>query len=148
MTTLADFAELVRLERGLSVVTTLRADGSAASTVVNAGVLRHPGADRDVVAFVSRGNALKLAHLRRDPRVTVVVRAGPRWVAVEGDAELAGPDDPAPWLAPHQLPALVRDVFRSAGGTHDDWDAYDAVMAEERRAAVLVTPRRVYSNPA
>jgi len=34
----------------------------------------------------------------------------------------------------------------AAGGTHDDWDTYDRVMAEEHRTAVLVTPGRVYSN--
>jgi len=37
-------------------------------------------------------------------------------------------------------------VFASAGGTHEDWAAYDRVMAEERRAAVLITPARVYSS--
>jgi hypothetical protein len=37
-------------------------------------------------------------------------------------------------------------VFVAAGGTHDDWEAYDRTMAEQRRAAVLVTPRRAYSN--
>jgi hypothetical protein len=42
---------------------------------------------------------------------------------------------------------LLRDVFKAAGGTHDNWDAYDRVMGEERRAAVLISPRRVYSNP-
>jgi hypothetical protein len=43
---------------------------------------------------------------------------------------------------------LLRDVFRAAGGTHDDWDAYDRAMADERRAAVLITPTRTYTNPA
>jgi hypothetical protein len=37
-------------------------------------------------------------------------------------------------------------VFSGAGGTHDDWDAYDRAMIDERRVAVLVTPRRVYGN--
>jgi hypothetical protein len=37
-------------------------------------------------------------------------------------------------------------VFVAAGGTHDDWDTYDQVMADERRAAVLMSPVRVYSN--
>jgi hypothetical protein len=45
------------------------------------------------------------------------------------------------------LRTLLRDIFRSAGGTHEDWDTYDRVMAEERRAAVLVAPRRSYTNP-
>jgi hypothetical protein len=40
----------------------------------------------------------------------------------------------------------LRDVFTAAGGTHDDWPAYDRVMAQERRAAILITPQRVYSN--
>ena len=31
-----------------------------------------------------------------------------------------------------------------AGGTHDDWDAFDRAMADERRAVVLVTPHRIY----
>jgi len=41
----------------------------------------------------------------------------------------------------------LRNIFQAAGGTHDDWDTYDRVMAEERRAAVLIAPGRVYSNP-
>jgi hypothetical protein len=41
---------------------------------------------------------------------------------------------------------LRREVFTAAGGTHDDWDEYDRVMAAEKRAVVLVTPTRIYSN--
>ena len=44
------------------------------------------------------------------------------------------------------MPALLRDIFTAAGGTHEDWDEYDRVMAAERRTAVLVTPTRVYGN--
>ena len=47
---------------------------------------------------------------------------------------------------PGDLPGLLRAVFRAAGGTHDDWDTYDRVMAEERRTAVLVDPARITSN--
>jgi hypothetical protein len=43
---------------------------------------------------------------------------------------------------------LLRDIFCAAGGTHDDWATYDRVMREERRTAVLVSPTRVYTNPA
>ncbi|MBO0876978.1 MAG: pyridoxamine 5'-phosphate oxidase, partial [Pseudonocardia sp.] len=71
-----------------------------------------------------------------------------RWATVEGDAEIIGPDDPRPEVDAEALRLLLRDVFRAAGGAHDDWDAYDRTMAEERRAAVLITPRRVYTNPA
>jgi len=37
-------------------------------------------------------------------------------------------------------------VFTAAGGTHDDWDAYDRTMVEQRRTAVLVSPSRLYGN--
>jgi hypothetical protein len=46
------------------------------------------------------------------------------------------------------LRKLLREVFSAAGGTHDDWGTYDRVMAQERRAAVFVVPRRVYTNAA
>ena len=66
---------------------------------------------------------------------------------VEDDAEIIGPDDPRRDVDEHALRRLLRDVFRAAGGTHDDWAGYDRAMAEERRATVLVTPRRIYTNP-
>ncbi|MCP9950673.1 TIGR03618 family F420-dependent PPOX class oxidoreductase [Actinomadura madurae] len=147
MTDLSVFAELVPLDHGLCVVSTLRGDGCVQSSVVNAGVLDHPVQKEQVVGFVATGGSRKLAHLRADPRVTIVVRAGWRWAAVEGEAELIGPDDPSPEIDAEALRLLLRDVFLAAGGTHDDWDTYDRVMAEERRAAVLITPRRVYTNP-
>src|SRR4051794_37744416 len=96
MSDVSAFAELVPLDHGLCVVSTLRRDGSVQSSVVNAGVLGHPLHGGDVVGLVARGGSRKLLHLRRDPRVTVVVRAGWRWAAVEGDAQLIGPDDPHP----------------------------------------------------
>jgi PPOX class probable F420-dependent enzyme len=143
--------ELVRrlaaAEAGLAVVFTRRADGTGQASVVNAGVLGHPVNGDPVVGFVVRGGTVKHKNLRRRPRVTVVFRAGWEWVAVEGDADLAGPDDQLEGLDPGEVPPLLREVFKAAGGTHDDWDEYDRVMAEERRLAVLVSPERVYSNP-
>jgi hypothetical protein len=41
---------------------------------------------------------------------------------------------------------LRREVFTAAGGTHDDWAAYDEVMDSQRRAVVLIEPTRIYSN--
>ena len=148
MADLTDFARLVTLDHGLCVVSTLRADSTIQSSVVNAGVLDHPLAGRPVAALVARGHSRKLANLRLRPRATVVVRAGWQWVSAEGPAELAGPDAPFGGLDAGGLRLLLRAVFTAAGGTHDDWDTYDRVMAEERRTAVLITPDRVYSNPA
>jgi PPOX class probable F420-dependent enzyme len=147
VTDLSAFAELVPLDHGLCVISTLRDDGSVQSSVVNAGVLDHPLNDREVVGLVAIGGSRKLHHLRADPRTTIVARVGWRWAAVEGDAEIIGPDDPHPDVGSEALRLLLRDIFRAAGGTHDDWDTYDRVMAEERRGAVLITPRRIYGSP-
>ena len=147
MTDLTDFGRLVPREHGLIVISTLRGDGTIQSSVVNAGVLDHPFTGKPAVGFVIRGGTRKLDNLRARPRATVVIRAGWEWVAAEGSTELIGPDAPAPGVAAdrHRLP--LRDIFTAAGGTHDDWDTYDRVMAAERRAVALLTPDRVYSNP-
>jgi PPOX class probable F420-dependent enzyme len=147
MTDLAAFAELVPLDHGLCVISTLRGDGSVQSTVVNAGVLEHPLHGGQVAALVAVGGTRKLRNLRANPRATLVVRAGWRWATVEGDAQIIGPDDPHPDIDGEALRLLLRAIFRAAGGTHDDWDTYDRVMAQERRAAVLIAPRRVYRSP-
>lgn len=148
MADLGEFQRLVGLDHGLCVVSALRADGTIHSSVVNAGVLDHPTTGVPVVGLVAVGGSRKLAYLRERPRATILVRAGWAWVAAEGPAELAGPDDPLPGVDSEAdaTRLLLRAVFTAAGGTHDDWDTYDRVMAEERRTAVLVTPERVYSN--
>ncbi len=99
------------------------------------------------LAFVVRATAYKRLRLQVDRRVTVTVRVGWEWQAVEGVAELIGPLDSSPG-EPVDVAAVLREVFRSAGGTHGDWDEYDRVMAAEQRTAVLVTPTRVYGNAA
>jgi hypothetical protein len=146
MTDLADFAGLVGGDHGLAVVSVLRPDSTIGSSVVNAGVLRHPVTGEQAVGFVSRGDARRLGYLRAAPRATVVLRSGWQWAAAEGTVRLCGPDDPVPGVDAEGLRLLLRAVFTAAGGTHDDWDTYDTVMARERRTAVLVTPERVYSN--
>jgi PPOX class probable F420-dependent enzyme len=146
MTALSDVSRLLALDHGLCVVSTVRADGTVQSSVVNVGVLEHPTANVEVLGFVARGNARKLAHLRARPQITAVAHAGWEWAATEGDAQLIGPDDPVAGIDRDALRLLLRAVFTAAGGTHDDWDTFDAVMADERRTAVLITPRRIYSN--
>jgi PPOX class probable F420-dependent enzyme len=145
MITLEQAAGLARNERGLVIISTLRADGTIQSSLVNAGLLDHPATGETVLGLVTAG-AVKLANLRTRPQLTATFRDGWQWAAVEGRAELAGPDDPQPWLDSEGLRLLRRAIFTAAGGEHDNWDEYDQVMAEQRRAAVLVRPDRIYSN--
>jgi PPOX class probable F420-dependent enzyme len=137
---------LVAGDHGLVVVATAEGDGRVHASVVNAGVLDHPVDGRAVVGLVVRGDARKLALLRRSGRAAVTFRVGWEWATVEGPVEVCGPDDPLPGVAPGDVPGLLRAVFSAAGGTHDDWDEYDRVMAAERRTAVFVRPERVLGN--
>lgn len=145
MTTLSEAAEIGSRGGYLAVISTVRADATIQTSLVSTGVLADPLSGSVVVAFVTNGKA-KLANLRVRPQITVTFRAGYQWAAVEGRAAIIGPDDPVPGVDDEQLRLLRRDVFTAAGGTHENWDEYDRVMAAERRAVVFVTPTRVYGN--
>ena len=147
MAGLEEFARLVPGDHGLCVLSTLRADSTIQSSVVNAGVLAHPVTGADVVGLVAVGGARKLVNLRARRRANIGVRAGWEWASAEGPVDLAGPDDPLPGVDAERLRILLREIFTAAGGTHDDWPEYDRTMAAERRTAVLLTPERVTTNP-
>ena len=147
MTDLSRFAQIAAADHGLCVVSTLRSNGTIQSSVVNAGVLVDSPTGAPVVALVAHGGTHKLVNLRARPVATVVARAGLSWAAVEGAAVLCGPDDPLDGVGAEGLRLLLRQIFTAAGGAHDDWETYDRVIAEDRRAAVLIAPRRVYYDP-
>src|SRR3954464_13524568 len=129
---MADLDLVARLgaqEQGLVVGSTARTDGTVEAAVGNAGAL--DGA----IAFVVRASTRKIDNIRRTGRAAVTFRSGWEWAAVEGPARVGSND-----------PTLLRDIFKAAGGTHDDWDEYDRVMAAENRVAVFVTPERITSN--
>jgi PPOX class probable F420-dependent enzyme len=136
---------IVGEDHGLVGVSVVRADGTPHSSLVNAGVLDHPTKGHPVVGYVTYG-PVKLRNLRARPATSLLFRSGWRWAGVDGTSELIGPDDPAEGVDAERLRLLLREVFTAAGGTHDDWDAYDRTMKEEGRVAVLVTPTRVYGN--
>jgi PPOX class probable F420-dependent enzyme len=142
-TTLAQAWALSRDDHGLAVVSTLRANQTIQASLVNTGVITHPGTGAEVLAFVTYGK-VKLANLRARPQVSTTFRNGWSWATVEGTAELAGPDDPG--MSPDRVRLVLREIFTAAGGTHDDWNEYDRVMAEQRRTAVFITVTRIYGN--
>ncbi len=143
---MADFGDLERLapgDQGLVTFSISRPDGSVHSSVVNAGVMTHPVTGDRVVATVLRGPSWKLKRLREHPRCTILFRVGWEWASVDGTADLIGPADSFPEFEPEAVPQLLRDVFTAAGGTHDDWDEYDRVMAEDGRTAVFINAVRI-----
>src|ERR1700710_2923644 len=108
MTDLPAFTEIASADQGLVVFTTLRRDGSAQASVVNAGVLPHPLTNEPVVGLVAIGSPPKPGHLRADPPPPVTARAGWRWSTVEGSAQLIGPDDPHPDVDDERLRVMLR----------------------------------------
>ncbi len=143
MPTIEDVKDKLALETGLAVISTAQADGRVLSSVANCGVIDHPVAGVPSVAMVSAGGAARLGHIRRGSEVTIAIRRGWSWVAVTGPADIIGPDELPEGIDANALRLLLRDIFRAAGGTHDDYDEYDRVLAAERRAAVIVTPSRI-----
>jgi hypothetical protein len=142
-----DARRLSRMEHGLATLATVRFDGSIQLTVVNAGVVTHPVTACEVPALVAQGSARKLVHLRHNPAATLLWRSGWSWVAVEGIAELCGPNDALEGVGPEELRHVLRTVAQAAGASHEDWHEYDRWAAVEGRTAVLLTPLRIYQNP-
>lgn len=145
MIDLDEFSALSQEVDGLAVVSTVRADATVQSSLVNVGVLPSPFDRNQVLAFVTYGK-VKLANLRARPQLALTARSGWRWCTVEGRAALVGPDDPHDGVDRDALRLLLRAIFLAAGGSHDNWAEYDRTMIEQRRAAVLVTPTRVYGS--
>jgi len=143
MASMEQVKDLAGSEQGLCVVAATRPDGSVHASVVNAGVMAHPVSGAEVVALVARGAARKVELFRASGRASVTFRRGWQWVGIEGGAEVTDPADPPDGV---DYPQLLRDVFVAAGGTHDDWETYDRIMAEEGRVAIFVTPDRVIGN--
>lgn len=146
MPTLTDVQDFLATETGLATVSTTQADGRVLSSIVNCGVIDHPVTGEPTVALVSRGIAARIGHIRRGSQVTVAVRRGWNWVGVTGQADLVGPNDIPPSMDADGVRLLLRDVYSSAGGQHDDWDEYDRVMADDGRTAIFVAPERIVGN--
>ena len=147
MANLDEVHEYLQDEHGLATVSTTQADGRVLSSVINCGVMNHPVTGARCVALVSRGMAARMHHIRRGSEVTIAVRRGWKCRGVTGPADLIGPDDPQEGFDDEAIRLLLREVYQAAGGDHDDYDEYDRVMQQDRRAAIFVSPERVIGNP-
>lgn len=146
MPDLSDVKKFLAEETGLATISTTQADGSVLSSVANCGVVDHPLTGQTCVALVSRGPAARLRHVRRGSPVTVAIRRGWNWVSVTGTTDLIGPADAADGVDDEALRLLLREIYAAAGGTHDDYDEYDRVMAEDGRTAMFVSLDRIIGN--
>lgn len=128
----------------LAFVAVARPDGTVHGSLVSAGVLEHPVSGEPSVGVVVGGGSHKLRLFHDRGRATALIKDGFRWVSVEGPVHFIGPDDPHPAAPP--VADVIRSVFTVAGGTHDNWDEFDRVMAAERRCAVFISVDRIQTN--
>ena len=117
------------------VMATFRRDGRPAMSPVTPAV---DGEGRVIVS--TRETAMKVKHLRRDPRVAVTAFVDEfygEWVQVEGTAEIVA--------LPEAMELLV-DYYRRVSGEHPDWDDYRAAMERDQRVLVRFAIERAGPN--
>ncbi|MDA0797079.1 MAG: TIGR03618 family F420-dependent PPOX class oxidoreductase [Chloroflexi bacterium] len=118
---------------------TYRRDGRQQMSLVTVGRVG------DALAFTTRQRNAKYANLLRDPRCAMMVMSPDLrvYAVLDGDAQVVGAHN----SDADTLRATLRDVYRaSAGKEHPNWDEYDAVMAEQKRVAILLAPTRMYAH--
>jgi PPOX class probable F420-dependent enzyme len=84
----------------------------------------------------TREAAMKVANLRRDPRVSLCVLNDGffgDWIQVDGTATIVS--------LPEAMELLV-EYYRSLSGEHPDWDEYRAAMERDRRVLVRIDIER------
>jgi PPOX class probable F420-dependent enzyme len=118
-----------------AVMATFRKDGRPALSPVTVGL-----DPQGRVIVSTRQTAMKVKHLRRDPRVAASVfteRFYGDWVQVEGTAEIVE--------LPEAMELLV-DYYRTVSGEHPDWDDYRAAMERDQRVLVRFEIERAGPN--
>ena len=122
-----------------AVLTTFRRDGAAQMSIVTVGPYD------DGAGFTTTEDRAKLHNLARNPRCSLLVSKADWWgyVVLEGRARVLrrGESDET------ELRDALRGIYRSASGQeHPNWDEYDQAMIDDRRAAVIVVPERIYGT--
>ncbi|HEY3165600.1 MAG TPA: PPOX class F420-dependent oxidoreductase [Candidatus Binatia bacterium] len=93
-----------------------------------------PGIDPEGrVIITSRGTTYKLKHLRRDPRVSMLIfgeqYSGSKFVQIHGTAEIID--------LPDAMDMLIY-WYKQLRGEHKNWDEYRKQMVDQKRAIIRV----------
>jgi PPOX class probable F420-dependent enzyme len=93
-----------------------------------------PGIDlQGRVIITSRGTTYKVKHLRRDPRVSLLIfgeqYSGSKFVQIHGTAEIIE--------QPEAIDILIY-WYKQVRGEHKNWDQYKQQMADEKRVIIRV----------
>ena len=90
------------------------------------------------VIITSRGTTYKIKHLRRDPRVSLLIfgeqYSGSKFVQIHGTAEIIE--------LPDAMDTLIY-WYKQIRGEHKNWDEYKTKMADEKRVIIRVRMEKV-----
>src|SRR5438128_11843454 len=92
-----------------------------------------PGVDAEGrVIITSRGTTYKVKHIRRDPRVSLLIfgeqYSGSKFVQIHGTAEIIELPDAMD---------ILTDWYRQIRGEHKNWDEYRDERKTEKRASIV-----------
>jgi PPOX class probable F420-dependent enzyme len=98
-----------------------------------------PGIDaQGRVLMTSRGTTYKVKHIRRDPRVSMLIfgeqYSGSKFVQIHGAAEIID--------QPEAMDGLIY-WYKQVRGEHKNWDDYKKQMQDEKRVIIRVNIERV-----
>jgi len=98
-----------------------------------------PGIDPEGrVIITSRGMTYKVKHLRRDPRVSLLIfgeqYSGSKFVQIHGEAEIID--------QPEAMDTLIY-WHKQVRGEHKNWDEYREQMKNEKRVIIRVAIEKV-----
>ena len=90
------------------------------------------------VIITSRGTTYKIKHLRRDPRVSLLIfgeqYSGSKFVQIHGTAEIIE--------LPDAMDTLIY-WYKQVRGEHKNWDEYKTKMTDEQRVIIRVKMEKV-----
>ena len=103
-----------------------------------------PGIDPDGrVIITSRGTTYKVKHIRRDPRVSLLIfgeqYSGSKFVQLHGSAEIIE--------QPEAMDLLVY-WYKQVRGEHKNWDEYRETMRKQQRVIIRFNTEKVGYAPA
>jgi len=94
--------------------------------------------DRGRVIITSRGTTYKIKHIKRDPRVSLLIfgeqYSGSKFVQIHGSAEII------------ELAAAMDTLiywYKQVPGEHKTWDEYKIQMQNEKRVIIRVNIEKV-----
>ena len=98
-----------------------------------------PGIDAEGrVILTSRGTTYKVKHLRRDPKVSMLIFgeqfSGSKFVQIHGSAEVID--------LPQAMDGLIH-WYKSVRGEHKNWEDYKQQVTDEKRVLIRINIEKV-----